>query len=93
MAFELKILDIISCPRCNATAELRIDQKKTNSKYVLVYMVCSTCRLNRYSHTTTPKAVKIRGQIKRLKSKQGNRKVHDKISELERLEKAAEREF
>lgn len=69
MPFELKILDNIHCPRCNGKAELRIDQHKSDSKIVLVYVVCPICRLNRYSHTTTRKAIKIHSKIKKLKKK------------------------
>jgi uncharacterized protein YbaR (Trm112 family) len=96
MAFELRILDTISCPRCNATAELRIDEKKTNSKYVLVHIVCQTCRLRKYSHTTTHKAVRIHQQIRKLKSRsmfQGRRNLARRIEKLEMLEQQAEREF
>lgn len=94
MAFEMKILGEIHCPRCNAIAELRIDQKPPKNNWVFVYIVCSTCRLNKYSHTTTRKAVKIESQIKRLKKKSlVSPSISDKIKKLEELKRGAERSF
>jgi len=94
MAFETKILDTIHCPRCNGMAELRIDQKESPRKWVLVYLVCPICKLNRYSHTTTRKAVKIHSQIKRLKKKSVvGRRVQESIRKLEEMKIKAERDF
>ena len=68
MAFERKIIEKVSCPRCNAWAELRIDQKKTDNKWILVYVVCETCKLNRYQYTITRKALKQKLRIAKLKN-------------------------
>lgn len=88
MAFELKILGTTICPRCNATAELRIDQVKRNSDWILVYVVCKTCRLNRYSHTISKKDFRLLPQLRRLHKIQirgnVNPKTIDKINELEK---------
>ena len=92
MAFEKKILDTIRCPRCNATAELRLDQKPPKDNWVFVYIVCPTCRLNRYSHVTTRKAVLLQGRINKLKnSGKKGRFISDRISKLEEMKRGAER--
>lgn len=101
MSFELKILDIVSCPRCNGKAQLRLDQEKRNPKHVLVYIVCDVCKLRRYSHTTTPKAVKIHQKIKRLNEKRSrvarntslDNALASQIRILEGLKTKAERSF
>lgn len=93
MPFEIKILDKIHCPRCNGMAELRIDQRKTDNEWVLVYIVCPICRLNRYSYTTTLKATKIHAKIKNLKSKRLTPKRDRLIKKLEELKLQAERKF
>lgn len=94
MAFEMKVLDKIRCPRCNAMAELRIDQRKPNGNWIFVYIVCSTCRLNRYSHVTTRKAVKLQARINKLRRKAPkSRLLDDKLSKLEEMKKGAERSF
>jgi uncharacterized protein YbaR (Trm112 family) len=88
MAFELKVIDRVHCPRCNGKAELRIDQKKTDTKWVLVYVVCPVCRLNRYMYSTTKKAIINQQRIKRLKnaymkSPKKSRVLRDRINKLE----------
>lgn len=101
MAFELKVLDIIHCPRCNGKAELRLDQQKRSEKFTLVYIVCDICKLNRYSHTTTPKAVKIHQRIKKLNAKRSrvsrntslDNALDAQIRELEGMKAKAERSF
>ena len=101
MAFELKVLDKISCPRCNGKAELRLDQQKRGNKFVLVYIVCDICKLNRYSHTTTPKAVKLHQRIKKVNAKRSrvsrnsslDAALARQVELLEELKAQAEREF
>lgn len=92
MAFEIKVLDKIRCPRCNAKAELRIDQRKPNGNWIFVYIVCSTCRLNRYSHVTTRKAVLLQVRINKLKnSGKKSKLLDDRIAKLEEMKRGAER--
>lgn len=94
MAFELKVLDKISCPRCNGKAELRIDQKEPMGNWVFVYIVCPICKLNRYSHSTTRKAIYIQGRIDKLKKNAPkSRMLNDRISKLEELKRRAEINF
>ena len=86
MAFELKVLEKVSCPRCNGKAELRIDQKKNDTRFILVYTVCNVCKLNRYSHTTTRKEIKTQREINKLKEMVA-RNHKNKKSILARIEK------
>jgi transcription elongation factor Elf1 len=66
MAFEKKVLDNITCPRCNAVAELRIDIKEPSGKMIFVYISCKVCRLVRFHSTTTKKAMKYDKIIKKM---------------------------
>lgn len=94
MAFETKILGKISCPRCNAKAELRIDEKPSKNNWIFVYIVCSTCRLKKYSHSTTRKAVYLQSRINKLRKNTPKSRVwNDKIDKLEELKRGAERSF
>ena len=101
MAFELKVLDKIHCPRCNGKAELRIDVQKRSEKHTLVYIVCDICKLNRYSHTTTPKAIKYHQRIKKLNQKRSlvvqnsslDNTLARQIEFLQGLKEKAERNF
>lgn len=88
MPFELKVIDRVHCPRCNGKAELRIDQHKTDTKWVLVYVVCPVCKLNRYMYSTTRKAIQMQQRIQRLKnaymkSPKKSRVLRDRITKLE----------
>ena len=89
MAFEKKILERIHCPRCNAKAELRMDVKKTDTKWVLVYVVCETCKLNRYMYTTTRKTVKQKLRVAKLKeaAMRNPKRSHVLHQHIERIEK------
>jgi C4-type Zn-finger protein len=69
MAFEKKILGQLHCPRCNAIAELRVEDYKPGSETVLVFVVCEKCRYRRYNHRTTKKAIRIQGKIDRARIK------------------------
>lgn len=94
MAFEIKVLGKIRCPRCNAMAELRIDQKPPKNNWIFVYVVCSTCRLIRYSHVTTRKSVKLQSKINKLKKNVPRSKALDaRITKLEEIKRGAENNF
>lgn len=100
MPFDLKILETRNCPRCNAIAHLRVDKHKNNYKLVLVYIVCPTCRLEKYSHTTTRKAIQIQQRINQLRRRNDKlprsrvfRKRNDIIQKLEEEKLNAERDF
>lgn len=100
MPFELKVLGKINCPRCNAVAEQRVDKHKNDYKLVLVYIVCPTCRLEKYSYTTTRKAILIQQRINQLSRRNNNlpksrvfRKRNDIIKKLEEEKLRAERDF
>lgn len=90
----MKILEKIHCPRCNAIAELRVDQKSPKNNWVFVYIVCSTCKLVKYSHSTTRKAVYLQSRINKLrKNTHRSRVLNDRISKLEEMKRGAERSF
>lgn len=94
MAFELKVLDKISCPRCNGKAELRIDQKKPNGNWVFVYIVCPICKLNRYTYSTTRKAIYLQSRINKLKNNAPKSRIlNDRIAKLEEMKRRAESQF
>ena len=95
MPFELKVIDKIQCPRCNAWAEIRIDQgqMETESKMILSFVVCSKCKLTRYYGTTTEKAIRIISKINKLKRKlknlPENSPLRDDINaKIEKMQKA-----
>jgi len=68
MAYERKIYEKTSCPRCSySQAELRLDIVKPISGRYLVYFVCPMCRLTQYRFSTTKKAVRLQSRIEKLK--------------------------
>lgn len=64
MTFERLIVAEVSCPRCNARAQLRIGEKR--GKLVVVYTVCNKCKLNKYSGLMTSKSVQLISREKSL---------------------------
>lgn len=67
MAYERKILEKTTCPRCTySQAELRLDIKKIESERILVYLVCPMCRLQIYRFSTEKKAIKIQKRIDKM---------------------------
>ena len=70
MAFKKKILEKTICPRCsNDKAELRMDIQETDSDRILVYLVCKLCTYQKYSFSTTEKAVKVQTKINKMTKK------------------------
>ena len=98
MAFELKVIEKTTCPRCNALAQIRIDVRESESNIVLAYVVCKHCRLKRYLYTTTPKAIKYIKNINRLERNLSNLPENDpirskliaKINYMKKLKERAE---
>jgi len=66
MAFQMKILDKINCPRCNAIASLRLDQKHPKNDWIFIYIVCPTCKLSKYSHTIDKKELNLHKKRKKI---------------------------
>jgi len=66
MAFEQKILNEINCPRCNAIAQERLEDRTEG--YAIIILWCEKCRLRRNLGVTTRKALRLRKRQKRLRS-------------------------
>lgn len=64
MPFIRLVLRELNCPRCNAIAQLRIEEERGDA--CVVYIVCSKCRLHSYQGITTRKAVTLMGQEEKL---------------------------
>lgn len=67
MPFERLILKELNCPRCNAIAQLRIEEKRADTS--VVYIVCSKCKLQKYQGLFTRKAVNLVSYQRKLESK------------------------
>lgn len=94
MPFQIKVLDTISCPRCNGKAELRIDEKDPVKNWVFVYIVCPICKLHKYSYSTTRKAIYLQARINKLKKNAPKSRMLDaRISKLEDMKRRAESDF
>jgi ssDNA-binding Zn-finger/Zn-ribbon topoisomerase 1 len=68
MAYERKIYEKTTCPRCNySKAELRLDVVNPTGERYLVYLVCPMCRLTQYRFSTNKKAIRLTSRIERLR--------------------------
>lgn len=90
MSFELKSIGTQNCPRCNAIAQLRIDIRKTDNKWIPIYIVCKVCRLKRYMFTKTRREIEIDRRIGLLRERanefpQSSVAIQKRIDELTKL--------
>lgn len=67
MAFERKIVQELSCPRCNAWAQLRIEQEREG--VCILYIVCNKCKLRKYSGVLSRKTINLMTQEEKLLKK------------------------
>jgi len=59
-----RILREVTCPRCNAIAQERLEDK---DKFVLIYLWCDKCKLTRNMGLTTRKALRLKKRQTRLR--------------------------
>lgn len=64
MTFVRLVIKELNCPRCNAIAQLRIEEERGDA--CVVYIVCSKCKLREYKYLTTRKAVSLMGKQEKL---------------------------
>lgn len=64
MTFVKIVLQELHCPRCNAIAQLRIEEER--DKACLVYIVCNKCRLRQFHSITSRKAITLMGIEQKL---------------------------
>jgi len=86
--FVQKILREISCPRCNAIAQERLEDR---DNAVVIQLVCPKCKLKRNLGITTRKALKLKKRQKKLreslsraKNQRDRSNIQKKIEFLER---------
>jgi len=63
MTFIQKILREVHCPRCNAIAQERLEDR---DKTVIIILWCDKCKLRKVLGYTTRKALKLRKRQQRL---------------------------
>lgn len=64
MPFVQKILQESPCPRCNATAQERLEDRET---FVIIYLSCPKCHLEKNLGLTTRKALRLRKRQAKLR--------------------------
>jgi hypothetical protein len=64
MPFVQKILRERSCPRCNAIAQERLEDR---DKSVIIILWCDKCKLKRNLGITTRRALKLKKRQKKLR--------------------------
>lgn len=57
MQFQQKVIRNISCPRCNAIAQERYEDR---DKTVIIILWCNKCKLKKSLGLTTRKAIRLR---------------------------------
>lgn len=58
------ILRELHCPRCNAIAQLRVEEEREVA--CIVYIVCRKCKLTKYYGITTRKAINLMSKEEKL---------------------------
>jgi len=64
MPFIQKILREVSCPRCNAIAQERLEDRESAT---IIILWCDKCKLKRNLGITTRKALKLKKRQQRLR--------------------------
>lgn len=86
--FIQKILRETICPRCNAIAQERLEDK---DKFVLIYFWCDKCKLKRNIGLTTRKALKLKKRqivLRESLNQAKNQRVQSRIiKQLELLDR------
>lgn len=92
--FIQKILREVHCPRCNAIAQERLEDK---GKFVLIYLWCNKCKLKRNMGLTTRRALKLkkrrselRDSLNQAKSQRVRSRILKQLELLERRIRQAE---
>jgi len=89
MAFTQYILqDKVSCPRCNADSQIRIEDKED---FCIIVHVCKYCRLHKNLRITTRRAIELEKRERKLLEKlnssdkiEKNYKILDRLKKLQR---------
>ena len=94
MAFIQKIIQKISCPRCNAEAQLRAEDR---NEYVIIMLQCPKCKLERRVGLTTRKALnlkkrrlKLEKRLEQAKSPAIRKQIEVKIKYVDERARKAE---
>jgi transposase-like protein len=64
MTFIQKILKEVHCPRCNAIAQERLEDREES---VIIILWCDKCKLKRNLGITTRRALKLKKRQEKLK--------------------------
>ena len=67
MTFVRLVVSELHCPRCNAWAQLRIEEERNT--ICVLYIVCSKCKLRKYFGITTRRAVTLTMKRQKLTDK------------------------
>ena len=65
MPFKQYILNTVSCPRCNAIAQERLEDREDG--YAIITLECPKCYLKRNLGITTRRALKLKKRQKKLR--------------------------
>lgn len=60
MPFKRIVVKVVSCPRCNAGAQLRAEEE--HGELAVVYTVCNKCKLHKYFGLMTKKNIALVGK-------------------------------
>jgi len=87
VAFIQKVLKEVNCPRCNAIAQERLEDRESS---VIIMLWCDKCKLKRNLGITTRKALKLKKRQKKLRellNHAKNQRVRSRIQkQIELLE-------
>ncbi len=87
MSFIQKILREVHCPRCNAIAQERLEDR---DETVIIVLWCDKCKLRRNLGYTTRKALKLKKRQQKLRdlvSQEKSQRIRLKLlKEIEQLE-------
>ena len=84
MTFIQYVLREVNCPRCNAIAQERIEDRERN---VIIVLWCDKCKLKRHIGVTTRKALALRKRQTKLRNLANQtRNPHDRNRLLKQAE-------
>ena len=80
MTFIQKILREVHCPRCNAIAQERIEDRDA---FAIIILWCDKCKLRKHLGVTTRRALKLRKRQKNLQelvNRERNQRIRARVN-------------
>lgn len=78
--FVQKILREVHCPRCNAIAQERLEDR---DEFVIIILWCDKCKLRKYLGVTTRPALRLRKRqtkLRELVSQERNPRIRARVN-------------